>query len=424
MDAMKVLYAGFLISLTIILLVSGGCNKGQGTQIGKVRTGLEVLIDADFDLLQGKRVGLITNATGVDRNLVSIVDIFHQSDKVNLVALFGPEHGVRGDYDAGAYVESYIDAQTGIPVYSLYGPTRKPDPAMLDGIDVLVYDIQDIGVRSYTYISTMGLTMEAAAEQGIEYIVLDRPNPLGGIRIEGNLAEEGYFSFVSQYPIPYVHGLTVAELAVMLNNEGMFTDGVQVDLTVVPMQNWRRKMTFADTGLHWVPTSPHIPHANSPFFYVATGIFGELQVLSEGVGYTLPFEIFGAEWIDSDKLSALLNDKDLPGVIFRPVSWRPYYGRDLGKRLQGVQIHITDFSEVNLTSLGFRFLEAHNELYPDKNPFKMATDARIRMFDRVAGSSQVRILFSENMRYADVTDFLDKDVIPFRNLSRNYWLYE
>ncbi len=406
------------------MILSGCQMEANAPDRARVKTGLEVLVERDFDLLRGKRVGLITNATGVDHNLVSIVDIFHQAEQVNLVALFGPEHGVRGDHDAGAYVESYVDERTGIPVYSLYGPTRKPTSGMLDGIDVLVYDIQDIGVRSYTYISTMGLTMEAAAAKGIEYVVLDRPNPLGGNRVEGNLAEEGYFSFVSQYAIPYVHGLTVAELAVMLNGEGMLEGGESMELAVVPMENWHRSMTFEDTGLHWVPTSPHIPHARSPIFYVATGIFGELQILSEGVGYTLPFEIFGAEWIDADKLAANLNARGFPGVIFRPVSWRPFYGRDQGKRLQGVQIHVTDYSQLNLTALGYHFLEAHHELYPDKNPFEMAATARIRMFDRVAGTSQVRRLFMKKMRYADVKDFLDKDVVAFRNLSQNYWLYE
>ena len=409
----------------LITAVFSGCQNTHGEEHNmRVKTGLEVLVDRDFDVLQDKRVGLITNATGVDGNLVSIVDIFNESGYVDLVALFGPEHGVRGDYDAGEYVESYTDERTGLPVYSLYGPTRKPSEEMLEGIDVLVYDIQDIGVRSYTYISTMGLVMEAAAEQNIEFVVLDRPNPLAGDRIEGNLAEEGYFSFVSQYPIPYVHGLTVAELALMLNGEEMLENGIQAELEVVPMENWEREMTFEDTGLHWVPTSPHIPHAKSPIFYVATGMFGELQILSEGVGYTLPFEVFGAEWIDPDKLAGELNKLELPGVIFRPVSWPAFYGRDQGNRLAGVQIHITDYSELNLTSLGFRFLEVHNELYPDKNPFEMAEDARIRMFDRVAGTSEVRERFIENMRYEDLHDFLNKDVEPFRELSRNYWLYE
>ena len=421
---MNLLIRLLFLGIPVAMILSGCQMEANAPDRARVKTGLEVLVERDFDLLRGKRVGLITNATGVDHNLVSIVDIFHQAEQVNLVALFGPEHGVRGDHDAGAYVESYVDERTGIPVYSLYGPTRKPTSGMLDGIDVLVYDIQDIGVRSYTYISTMGLTMEAAAAKGIEYVVLDRPNPLGGNRVEGNLAEEGYFSFVSQYAIPYVHGLTVAELAVMLNGEGMLEGGESMELAVVPMENWHRSMTFEDTGLHWVPTSPHIPHARSPIFYVATGIFGELQILSEGVGYTLPFEIFGAEWIDADKLAANLNARGFPGVIFRPVSWRPFYGRDQGKRLQGVQIHVTDYSQLNLTALGYHFLEAHHELYPDKNPFEMAATARIRMFDRVAGTSQVRRLFMKNMRYADVKDFLDKDVVAFRNLSQNYWLYE
>jgi uncharacterized protein YbbC (DUF1343 family) len=422
------LTAAFLIATALTTSCSPDPNpaprNAPPAAAPQVATGLDVLIEQNFDILQGRRAGLITNATGVDRNLRSIVDILHEAEPVDLVALFGPEHGVRGDYDAGAYVESYTDERTGLPVYSLYGPTRKPTADMLKGIDILIYDIQDIGARSYTYISTMGLAMEAAAEQGLGFVVLDRPNPLGGTRVEGNLAEEGYFSFVSQFPIPYVHGLTTGELARMINGEGMLDGRSQAELTVVPMENWQRHMTFPDTGLPWVPTSPHIPHPHSPFYYVITGIIGELQILSEGVGYTLPFEIFGAEWIDADKLAGALNALDLTGVIFRPVSWRPFYGRDQGKRLHGVQIHISDFRTVDLMALGFRLLEVHHKLYPDKNPFELTADARIRMFDRVAGTSEVRERFAENMRYDDVRAFLDKDLETFIERSKPYRLYD
>jgi len=254
-----------IILLAFIIVGTSLIQNSAFSNDDRVLTGLNRLVMSDFELLQGKRVGLITNATGVDYRLNSIVDLFYESENVNLVAMFAPEHGVRGDYTAGEYVESYIDERTGLPVYSLYGKTRKPTPEMLEGLDVLVYDIQDIGARSYTYISTMGVAMEAAAENGIGFIVLDRPNPLGGEKIEGNVAEEGYFSFVSQFPIPYVYGLTSGELARMINEEGWLKNGVKVDLYVMPMAGWRRDMTFEETGLEWVPTSPHIPTAIPPF---------------------------------------------------------------------------------------------------------------------------------------------------------------
>ena len=193
----------------------------------RVRTGIEVLAERNFDILRGKNVGLITNPTGIDRNFKSTIDILNEAPGVKLIALFGPEHGVRGDYAAGDYVENFTDPDTGIPVFSIYGKTRKPTPEMLKNIDVLVYDIQDIGSRSYTYISTLGLAMEAAAENNIELVVLDRPNPLGGIKMEGLLTEPKFVSFVSQFPIPYIHGLTVGELARYLNGEGLLANGVK-----------------------------------------------------------------------------------------------------------------------------------------------------------------------------------------------------
>lgn len=415
------------MSRLIILLafiIVGTCliQNSAFSNDDRVLTGLDRLVMSDFELLQGRRVGLITNATGVDYRLNSIVDLFYESENVNLVAMFAPEHGVRGDYTAGEYVESYIDERTGLPVYSLYGKTRKPTSEMLEGLDVLVYDIQDIGARSYTYISTMGLAMEAAAENGVGFIVLDRPNPLGGEKTEGNVAEEGYFSFVSQFPIPYVYGLTSGELARMINEEGWLKNGVKVDLYVMPMAGWRRDMTFEETGLEWVPTSPHIPHRDSAIYYTATGILGELYFINIGVGYTTPFQTFAAEWIDSYEISTRLNAIGLDGIIFRPVTYRPYYGADEGKMLHGVQVHITDFRKVNLMSLQYHFLEVHHELYPDKNPFEHA-EGRHRMFDRVSGTSKVRELFTERMRYEDIEGFLNKDVESFRQISKKYFLY-
>ncbi|HRU63568.1 MAG TPA: DUF1343 domain-containing protein, partial [Paludibacteraceae bacterium] len=267
----------------------------------RVMTGIEVLKEQNFKLLEGKRVGLITNPTGVDVNLKSTIDLLNEAPNVKLVALYGPEHGVRGNVYAGGTISNEIDEKTGLPVYSLYGKTRKPTPEMLKGIDMLVYDIQDVGCRSYTYISTLGLAMEAAAENNIEFVVLDRPNPLGGEKIEGNITEDAFISFVSQFKIPYIYGQTCGELAFMLNEENMLKK--KCKLTIVKMKNWNREMKWEDTGLEWVIASPHIPHKHSSYFYPVTGILGELNYLSIGVGYTLPFEIVAAPWIKADELA-------------------------------------------------------------------------------------------------------------------------
>lgn len=398
-------------------------NEADEPDKAKVKLGIEVLSDNNFDILKGKRVGLVTNATGVDSDLKSTVDILAESDEVNLVALFGPEHGVRGDFPAGEYVDFYIDEFTRLPVYSLYGKTRKPNSDMLKGIDVLVYDIQDNGARSYTYISTMGLVMEAAAENNIDVVVLDRPNPLGGTRVEGNLVEDEYISFVSQFKIPYVYGLTAGELARMLNDESMLSSGMKVDLEVVPMKGWRRDMVFEETGLEWVPTSPHIPHKDSPYYYVVSGIIGELGVMSIGVGYTIPFQTFAADWIDPNLLAREMNDLGLEGVIFRPITYKPFYAFGQGKELSGVQIHLIDPSKVNLMSLQFYFMQVNHKLYPGKDLFELAHENRIRMFDKVAGSDKVRKRFTQNFSYKDIEPMLKNDAERFKNYSKRYYLY-
>ncbi len=305
------------------LITCGLLSVSAFAQKIRIKTGIEVLKETNFKILQGKRVGLITNPTGVDNRLKSTIDILHEAPGIQLVALYGPEHGVRGDVYAGDKIEDFKDPETGIPVFSLYGATRKPTPEMLQGLDVLVYDIQDIGCRSYTYISTLFLAMQAAAENNIEFVVLDRPNPLGGLKVEGNMVQEGFFSFVSQLKIPYVYGLTCGELAGMINAKMLEKP---CRLTVVKMKKWRRKMNFETTGLPWVPTSPHIPFAHSAYFYPVSGILGELSYISIGVGYTLPFELFAADWItDAEELADTLNDKNLPGIIFRPIHIKPYY---------------------------------------------------------------------------------------------------
>lgn len=387
-----------------------------------IKTGIEVLKEQKFKILDGKRVGLITNPTGVDNNMKSTIDILNEAPNVNLVALFAPEHGVRGDAHAGDHVDNVTDPKTGLPVYSLHGKTRVPTPEMLEGIDVLVYDIQDIGCRSFTYISTMGLAMEAAAEQGIEFVVLDRPNPLGGIKVEGGLVEDGFISFVSQFKIPYVYGLTCGELALLLNGENMLKK--QCKLQVVKMKSWKRKMRYEETGLQWIPSSPHIPQPISAIFYPVSGILGELGYMSIGVGYTIPFQMFAAEWIKADDLAASLNNLHLPGLYFRPMYLKPFYSVGQGKQLEGVQVFIMDYEKARLSEIQFYVMQEVASLYPDKAVFENANDKRFRMFDQVAGSDYVRLNFAKRNKFADISGFWDDAVAPFRQLSKKYYLYK
>lgn len=411
----KSLFIGLLFLSGIIFSTEASAQKIH------ISTGIEVLKESGFRILQGKRVGLITNPTGVDNHLRSTIDILHEAPGVTLVALYGPEHGVRGDVHAGDKIDSFTDPNTGVPVYSLYGATRKPTPEMLKGVDLLVYDIQDIGCRSYTYISTMYLAMQAAAENNIEFVVLDRPNPLGGLKVEGNLVEEGFFSFVSQLKIPYLYGLTCGELAEMINGERMNPQPCK--LTVVKMKKWRRKMNFEDTGLPWVPTSPHIPFAHSAYFYPVSGILGELGYISIGVGYTLPFEMFAAEWINAEEFAGALNAKRIPGVNFRPIHLKPYYSVGQGKNFQGVQIYLTDFSKARLSDIQFHVMEVAAQLYPNHRVFDHASENRFDMFDKVSGSDFIRLEFSKNHRFDDIKSYWTKDEEAFRKLSKKYYLY-
>ncbi|HOB86021.1 MAG TPA: DUF1343 domain-containing protein [Bacteroidales bacterium] len=388
-----------------------------------VETGLDVLVRDNFRILKRKKVGLITNPTGVDRNLRSTVDILYNAPGVTLTALYGPEHGVRGEFTAGEIIGSAKDPATGLPVFSLYGETRKPSKEMLRGIDILVYDIQDIGSRSYTYISTLGLAIEAAAENNIPFVVLDRPNPLGGIRMEGPLVEPGFVSFVSQYSVPYIHGLTVGELAGYLNEEGLLRNGIKCRLEVIKMKGWKREMIFEETGLPWVPSSPHMPHAQTALFYPATGILGELYTVSIGVGYTLPFQLFAAEWINADSLAAGLNSLSLPGVKFRPVHFKPYYSVSQGKMIHGVQIHLTDPEIAPLTLLQFYFLQEAHKLWPDKDAFSLCDPSRLEMFDKVCGTDKVRTEFLKTWQVRSILDLWNKDIPAFRKKAERYFLY-
>jgi uncharacterized protein YbbC (DUF1343 family) len=405
--------------LTTLIITLFSCNLLSQP---KVKTGIEVLRENNFDILKGKRVGLITNPTGVDSKLKSTVDILFEADEINLVALYAPEHGIRGNFTAGHQLEDERDEKTNLPVYSLHGKLRKPTPEILVGVDVLVYDIQDIGSRSYTYISTLGLALEAAAENNIEFVVLDRPNPLGGEKMEGTVTRDGFFSFVSQFAIPYVHGLTTGELAKFLNYEKMLAKGVECKLYVVEMQGWTRDMNFVDTELPWVMSSPHIPHAESAFFYPMSGILGELYGYNIGIGYTLPFEVFAGSNIDAEKLANDMNALNLPGLIFRPIHFRPYYSHAKDIEQHGVQIHITDYRKAPLSLVQFYFLQEVRRQEAGKDVFK-ENSKRINMFDKVCGSDEIRIKFAKNYKVDDIKDIWNNDIPEYKKRIEPYLIY-
>ena len=391
-----------------------------------VKPGIEVLRDGGFKQLQGKRVGLVTNPSGVDHTLKSTVDILNEAPGVKLVALYGPEHGVRGNAHAGDAVSNDADPKTGVKVYSLYGKTLKPTAEMLKDIDVLVYDIQDIGCRSYTFYATMGVCMEACAENGKEFMVLDRPNPLGGNKVEGNLVEDGFYSFVSKYKIPYLYGLTPGELATYLNEEGLTAKNAK--LTVIPMEGWNRSMKYRETGLPWVLPSPQVPTPEHAAFYAVSGVVGELYAFNTGIGYTLPFECFAETYINADSLADAMNALKLPGYNFRPINYKPFFkvGPEASKELKevhGVQVYITDLDKADLTLCQFYFMQVVHQMYPEAKIFDANAKRGYGMFDKVMGTDQIRIRFSKNYKVADIIDYFNKDVASFKAQSSKYYLY-
>ncbi len=391
-----------------------------------VKPGIEVLRDGGFKQLQGKRVGLVTNPSGVDHTLKSTVDILNEAPGVKLVALYGPEHGVRGNAHAGDAVGNDADPKTGVKVYSLYGKTLKPTAEMLKDIDVLVYDIQDIGCRSYTFYATMGVCMEACAENGKEFMVLDRPNPLGGNKVEGNLVEDGFYSFVSKYKIPYLYGLTPGELATFLNEEGLIAK--KAKLTVIPMEGWNRGMKYRDTGLPWVLPSPQVPTPEHAAFYAVSGVVGELYAFNTGIGYTLPFECFAETYINADSLAEAMNALKLPGYNFRPINYKPFFkvGPEASKELKevhGVQVYITDLDKADLTLCQFYFMQVVHQMYPNAKIFDANAKRGYGMFDKVMGTDQIRLRFSKNYKVADIISYFNKDVKAFKAQSSKYYLY-
>jgi len=392
----------------------------------KVKLGAQVLAETEFSLLDGKRVGLIVNHTArVDT--VHLMDLVSRAPNVTLAALFGPEHGLRGTEDAGVRLGQGIDEKTGVPVYSLYGSTLKPTPDMLVGIDVLVFDIQDIGARFYTYISTMGLSMQAAAEQHIPFVVLDRPNPLGGTGVSGFIREPEFESFVGQYPIPIMHGLTIGELALMIKGERMLPGLESLDLTVVEMENWRRDMLWPETGLNWITTSPNIPDFETALVYPGMCLFEAVNA-SEGRGTYQPFKKVGAVNVDGAALSERLNGVGLPGVLFDEISFTPQRiegmssnPKLLGTALRGVRLTLTDPTVFNPMETGIHVLYAFYQEIPDseKNTF-----FNQRRLSRLAGTTRLYEMMTVDAVPGDIISSWQDEIDTFYELRRPYLRYE
>jgi uncharacterized protein YbbC (DUF1343 family) len=399
-----------LVAIFIALTLFSFAPTSQAAP--QVIPGIEVLVSEQMHLIRGKKIGLITNHSGVDRKLRHDIDLLASAPGVKLTALFSPEHGIRGAAQAGEKVRSAIDAKTGVPIHSLYGETRSPTAEMLKGVDVLVYDIQDIGSRYYTYISTLGECMQAAAERKIPLIVLDRPNPLGGEVIEGPLLDLTFRSFVGAFAIPVRYGLTPGELA------GWIKTNLKLDLelSVVKMKHWTRAQWYEETNLIWVPPSPNIPTMASAMVYPGMCLI-EGTNLSEGRGTTTPFEVVGAPWVDGIKLAERLNAQKLAGVLFRPVAFTPTLSKFSGEACQGVQLHVADRKSFRPLPTALVIIEDIRRNYPEQFHFKSAH------YDRLVGSDAVRKAMERNEPASDIVATWQKDLKEFETARKKFLLY-
>jgi uncharacterized protein YbbC (DUF1343 family) len=386
-------------------------NNKQVTN--KVITGIDNT-EVWAKVLRGKRVGLVTNPTGVNHNLKSTIDILKENS--NLVRLYSPEHGVRGERQAGEKVEEYIDDKSGVPVYSLYGDNKKPPKEYLSDVDIVAFDIQDVGSRLYTYISTMSYCMQSCAKYGKTFLVFDRPNPIGGEAVEGNLIKEGFASFVGVHPIPYRYGLTIGELALLFRKEFK----INCNLVVIPMKGWERTMYYEDTGLVWVSPSPNMPTVDTAFVYNSTCLF-EGTNISEGRGTTKPFELVGAPWLSASELTELMNEKNLTGVLFRTAYFTPAFSKHEGKLCKGVQLHITDRQKFQPVKTGLYLLEAVMKLSGKEFAFiDSYTDNGKPMIDYNTGSDFIRThKFKPDLVYQEWC----REAEEFLFRKKNYHLY-
>lgn len=389
------------------------------------KLGIDVMEQNEFAVLQGKRVALITNQTGVDSRGNHIIDLFFNAAGVDFVALFGPEHGIRGDVEGGFEIKDQKDPKTGVPIFSIYGNTKKPTPEMLQGIDVLIFDIQDVGARFYTYISTMSLCMEAAAENNIEFMVLDRPNPITGAIVEGPVLEDEYKSFVGIHPIALRHGMTVGELARMFNEEGWLANGVKANLTIIPMENWYRNGWYGELGLKWIKPSPNMPSAMTALLYPGIGLL-ETCNISEGRGTLQPFEVIGAPWLDHVQLANALRDKSLQGIQLDTTSYIPV---DMpgaavnpayeGQRCRGLRLLVTNPLEFHSVAFGLHLICAIKKLHPDQFAWNSQRSPRL-MF----GNDETVVAIEAGQAAEQIIDSWMPKLEAFKLTREKYLLYE
>lgn len=387
-----------------------------------MKPGLEVLLGSNAASLAGARVGLIVNPASIDSHFEHAADLFYNHPRINLTALFGPQHGIRGEtQDNMIEWQSFRDPKTGLPAYSLYGESRKPSAEMLADIDAIVFDVQDVGTRVYTFIYTMALAMEAVREQRKRFVVLDRPNPIGGIEVEGNLHEPVFASFVGMYPIPMRHGMTVGELALMFNGEF----GIGCELEVIAMEGWRRENWYEETGLPWVMPSPNIPTVDSAVVYPGSVMIEGTEV-SEGRGTTRPFEILGAPYIEPRRLIDELKRDNLRGVNFRPLHFLPTFHKFAGRMCGGIQIHVTNRQTFRPVITGVAIISAIRRLYPGefawrRPPYEYVHDRL--PFDVITGTSRLREQIDAGVSVAQIEESWSQSITDFRERRKNYLLY-
>lgn len=396
--------------LTAIILLATFCTSAVNASPDQiVLTGIDVLQRDGFQALAGQRVGLITNHTGLDANGVGSAILLHQSGNVNLVAMFSPEHGLFGKLDQEGIGDSR-DKNSGVKVYSLYGSTRTPTREMLADIDTLVFDIQDIGTRFYTYISTMGEAMKSADKYGVRFVVLDRPNPINGITVSGPVLDKGKQSFVGFHQLPVRHGMTVGELARLFKAELK----LNLELEIIPMEGWHRSWFFDQTGLQWINPSPNMRNLNEAILYPGIGLL-ETTNLSVGRGTDTPFEWIGAPWIQADTLVLALNDLMLPGIQFSVVEFTPDASKFAGELCQGVRFTLTNRDQFEPVRTGLEIALQLRRLFPNS--------WEIDKFDRLLGNQQVLDAVKQSRSYSDIEKLMEADLNSFKERRKNYLIY-
>ena len=407
--------------LVIICLASIGTLTANAERI---HLGIDVLQQAGFKAVENKRVGLLTHPAGVNRNGISSIEILRQAPNVKLVALYGPEHGIYGDEKANQPIDNQIDTRTGLPVYSLYGKYRKPTPAMLRNLDALIIDLQDIGVRSYTYVSCMRYAMEACFENGVEVVILDRPNPLGGLKVDGPSLDKEWRSYVGAFNVPYVHGLTIGELAQLAkytsDTMNISDEARQAGkLTIIKMKGWRRDMLWPQTGLKWIPTSPNIPNLGAVLGYAITGLGAQIGGFTHGIGTPHPFRLLQFKGKSNAELLRTLRKLKIPGLNFKIIKTK---NKD-GQPVEGVYVQVNDWNTVRPTELSFHMMQLAAQWSPD-NPFQTAPNSAL--FNKHVGSTAWWEEISKYGKNALVGRFVTKwsqQAKEFQRQTRQFQLY-